>query len=210
MAGTALNCQITSVSTHFPLLLVLLQSSRKFFPITFFGSISWIAVFSYLMVWWAHQVRPWEGQTSAWLFPWLPGGSSVCLLSETGTTVLQLTYIFQDWRNLLHLTSPHLLALLCSVESSWHSPRQLCGGKASLSTTCPLQPETRPAWVRRNVRVLPSSAALPFTWTAIYLMFSSNWLLGKDMEIKWSLPWAWIYKKWWCISLLLLLTQYQS
>ncbi|KAF1499597.1 Sodium/potassium/calcium exchanger 2, partial [Eudyptes chrysocome] len=30
--------------------------SRKFFPITFFGSISWIAVFSYLMVWWAHQV----------------------------------------------------------------------------------------------------------------------------------------------------------
>ncbi|XP_021571651.1 sodium/potassium/calcium exchanger 2-like [Carlito syrichta] len=31
-------------------------TSRKFFPITFFGSISWIAVFSYLMVWWAHQV----------------------------------------------------------------------------------------------------------------------------------------------------------
>ncbi|XP_066036889.1 sodium/potassium/calcium exchanger 2 isoform X2 [Chamaea fasciata] len=31
-------------------------TSRKFFPITFFGSISWIAFFSYLMVWWAHQV----------------------------------------------------------------------------------------------------------------------------------------------------------
>ncbi|XP_048213533.1 sodium/potassium/calcium exchanger 2 [Perognathus longimembris pacificus] len=31
-------------------------SSRKFFPITFFGAITWIAVFSYLMVWWAHQV----------------------------------------------------------------------------------------------------------------------------------------------------------
>ncbi|NXJ02868.1 NCKX2 protein, partial [Psophia crepitans] len=30
--------------------------SRKFFPITFFGSITWIAFFSYLMVWWAHQV----------------------------------------------------------------------------------------------------------------------------------------------------------
>ncbi|XP_033029663.1 sodium/potassium/calcium exchanger 2-like [Lacerta agilis] len=30
--------------------------SKKFFPLTFFGSISWIAVFSYLMVWWAHQV----------------------------------------------------------------------------------------------------------------------------------------------------------
>ncbi|NWX41436.1 NCKX2 protein, partial [Steatornis caripensis] len=30
--------------------------SRKFFAITFFGSISWIAFFSYLMVWWAHQV----------------------------------------------------------------------------------------------------------------------------------------------------------
>uniref|UniRef100_A0A8C3H138 Solute carrier family 24 member 2 n=1 Tax=Corvus moneduloides TaxID=1196302 RepID=A0A8C3H138_CORMO len=32
------------------------ETSRKFFPITFFGSISWIAFFSYLMVWWAHQV----------------------------------------------------------------------------------------------------------------------------------------------------------
>ncbi|XP_040215700.1 sodium/potassium/calcium exchanger 2 isoform X3 [Rana temporaria] len=31
-------------------------SSRKFFPVTFFGSIAWIAIFSYLMVWWAHQV----------------------------------------------------------------------------------------------------------------------------------------------------------
>ncbi|XP_040613121.1 sodium/potassium/calcium exchanger 2 isoform X2 [Mesocricetus auratus] len=31
-------------------------ASRKFFPITFFGSITWIAAFSYLMVWWAHQV----------------------------------------------------------------------------------------------------------------------------------------------------------
>ncbi|XP_008948498.1 PREDICTED: sodium/potassium/calcium exchanger 2 isoform X2 [Merops nubicus] len=30
--------------------------SKKFFPFTFFGSISWIAFFSYLMVWWAHQV----------------------------------------------------------------------------------------------------------------------------------------------------------
>ncbi|XP_056299038.1 sodium/potassium/calcium exchanger 2-like [Pseudoliparis swirei] len=34
-------------------------TSKKFFPITFLGAISWIAVFSYLMVWWAHQV----GQT---------------------------------------------------------------------------------------------------------------------------------------------------
>ncbi|XP_063770240.1 sodium/potassium/calcium exchanger 2 isoform X2 [Pseudophryne corroboree] len=31
-------------------------TSRKFFPITFLGSITWIAIFSYLMVWWAHQV----------------------------------------------------------------------------------------------------------------------------------------------------------
>ncbi|XP_029869100.1 sodium/potassium/calcium exchanger 1 isoform X1 [Aquila chrysaetos chrysaetos] len=30
--------------------------SKKFFVFTFFGSIMWIAVFSYLMVWWAHQV----------------------------------------------------------------------------------------------------------------------------------------------------------
>ncbi|XP_040892294.1 sodium/potassium/calcium exchanger 2 [Toxotes jaculatrix] len=32
------------------------ESSVKFFPITFIGSICWIAFFSYLMVWWAHQV----------------------------------------------------------------------------------------------------------------------------------------------------------
>ncbi|XP_030017669.1 sodium/potassium/calcium exchanger 2 isoform X3 [Sphaeramia orbicularis] len=31
-------------------------SSKKFFPITFVGAICWIAGFSYLMVWWAHQV----------------------------------------------------------------------------------------------------------------------------------------------------------
>uniref|UniRef100_A0A8C8SSE6 Sodium/potassium/calcium exchanger 1 n=1 Tax=Pelusios castaneus TaxID=367368 RepID=A0A8C8SSE6_9SAUR len=34
-------------------------SSRNFFAITFLASIIWIAAFSYLMVWWAHQV----GQT---------------------------------------------------------------------------------------------------------------------------------------------------
>ncbi|XP_061102913.1 sodium/potassium/calcium exchanger 2-like, partial [Conger conger] len=32
------------------------ESSRRFFPVTFLGAISWIAAFSYLMVWWAHQV----------------------------------------------------------------------------------------------------------------------------------------------------------
>ncbi|KAG1927714.1 sodium/potassium/calcium exchanger 2-like isoform X2 [Pimephales promelas] len=32
------------------------DTSKKFFPFTFLGSICWIAVFSYLMVWWAHQV----------------------------------------------------------------------------------------------------------------------------------------------------------
>ncbi|MFT7806356.1 sodium/potassium/calcium exchanger 2 isoform X2 [Arapaima gigas] len=44
----------------FPLWLTLPDvrnpTSVKFFPITFLGSISWIAAFSYLMVWWAHQV----------------------------------------------------------------------------------------------------------------------------------------------------------
>ncbi|KAJ0069840.1 hypothetical protein NL108_015067, partial [Boleophthalmus pectinirostris] len=34
----------------------ILQKSRKFFVMTFLGSIIWIAIFSYLMVWWAHQV----------------------------------------------------------------------------------------------------------------------------------------------------------
>ncbi|XP_029932017.1 sodium/potassium/calcium exchanger 2 isoform X5 [Myripristis murdjan] len=31
-------------------------TAKKFFPITFLGAICWIAGFSYLMVWWAHQV----------------------------------------------------------------------------------------------------------------------------------------------------------
>lgn len=34
----------------------IFQASRKYFVITFIGCILWIAVFSYLMVWWAHQV----------------------------------------------------------------------------------------------------------------------------------------------------------
>ncbi|XP_035498669.2 sodium/potassium/calcium exchanger 1-like [Scophthalmus maximus] len=32
------------------------QKSRKFFVITFLGSILWIAVFYYLIVWWAHRI----------------------------------------------------------------------------------------------------------------------------------------------------------
>ncbi|KAM6940789.1 sodium/potassium/calcium exchanger 2-like [Xenentodon cancila] len=44
----------------FPLWLTLpdvrRETAEKFFPLTFLGSISWIAFFSYLMVWWAHQV----------------------------------------------------------------------------------------------------------------------------------------------------------
>ncbi|XP_063757335.1 sodium/potassium/calcium exchanger 2-like isoform X4 [Eleginops maclovinus] len=31
-------------------------TAKKFFPVTFIGAICWIAGFSYLMVWWAHQV----------------------------------------------------------------------------------------------------------------------------------------------------------
>uniref|UniRef100_A0A3B4WDS4 Solute carrier family 24 member 2 n=1 Tax=Seriola lalandi dorsalis TaxID=1841481 RepID=A0A3B4WDS4_SERLL len=41
----------------FPLWLTLPDVRREvFFPITFIGAICWIAFFSYLMVWWAHQV----------------------------------------------------------------------------------------------------------------------------------------------------------
>uniref|UniRef100_A0A4W5QDA1 Solute carrier family 24 member 2 n=1 Tax=Hucho hucho TaxID=62062 RepID=A0A4W5QDA1_9TELE len=43
----------------FPLWLTLPDVRKpvsKFFPISFLGSICWIAGFSYLMVWWAHQV----------------------------------------------------------------------------------------------------------------------------------------------------------
>nr|XP_046251415.1 sodium/potassium/calcium exchanger 1-like [Scatophagus argus]XP_046251425.1 sodium/potassium/calcium exchanger 1-like [Scatophagus argus]XP_046251433.1 sodium/potassium/calcium exchanger 1-like [Scatophagus argus]XP_046251438.1 sodium/potassium/calcium exchanger 1-like [Scatophagus argus] len=44
----------------FPLWLTLPDvrnpASRKYFIMTFLGSILWIGVFSYMMVWWAHQV----------------------------------------------------------------------------------------------------------------------------------------------------------
>uniref|UniRef100_A0A668SMR7 Sodium/potassium/calcium exchanger 1 n=1 Tax=Oreochromis aureus TaxID=47969 RepID=A0A668SMR7_OREAU len=44
----------------FPLWLTLPDvrnlASRRYFAITFIGSIIWIGAFSYLMVWWAHQV----------------------------------------------------------------------------------------------------------------------------------------------------------
>ncbi|XP_073320356.1 sodium/potassium/calcium exchanger 1-like [Pagrus major] len=44
----------------FPLWLTLPDvrnlASRRYFAVTFLGSILWIGVFSYLMVWWAHQV----------------------------------------------------------------------------------------------------------------------------------------------------------
>lgn len=33
-----------------------IQSSRKWYPITFVASILWIAFFSYLMVWWANTI----------------------------------------------------------------------------------------------------------------------------------------------------------
>lgn len=53
-----LNWGILNVSTlsYLYIPLFIQQKSRKFFVITFLGSILWIAVFSYLMVWWAHQV----------------------------------------------------------------------------------------------------------------------------------------------------------
>ena len=33
--------------------MIFVVAARKLFPITFLGSIFWIAGFSYLMVWWA-------------------------------------------------------------------------------------------------------------------------------------------------------------
>ena len=33
---------------------LLIISGKKFFPVTFIGSIVWIAAYSYLMVWWAN------------------------------------------------------------------------------------------------------------------------------------------------------------
>jgi solute carrier family 24 (sodium/potassium/calcium exchanger), member 2 len=42
----------------FPLWLTLPDTrtprGKKFFPVTFIGSIVWIAIYSYLMVWWAN------------------------------------------------------------------------------------------------------------------------------------------------------------
>lgn len=42
----------------FPLWLTLPDTrtprGKRFFPVTFLGSIVWIAIYSYLMVWWAN------------------------------------------------------------------------------------------------------------------------------------------------------------
>lgn len=122
------------------LFLVLFQSSRKFFPITFFGSITWIAVFSYLMVWWAHQVRPWEEHPSAWFCSWLPKGSLMCLLWEKVRIILcpkrQRTYS-RTKGCYPHWTSPCLLAFSCGRESSQHNSGHPCGG-GHPNTSCPL------------------------------------------------------------------------
>ena len=43
----------TVIMSHYFYFYVCLIAGKKFFPVTFFGSILWIAAFSYLMVWWA-------------------------------------------------------------------------------------------------------------------------------------------------------------
>ena len=35
--------------------ILFFQDKKKWYMITFFGSIIWIAIFSYMMVWWANQ-----------------------------------------------------------------------------------------------------------------------------------------------------------
>lgn len=49
-------CASVSKFTIGSLFFFAFQTAKKFFPITFLGAITWIAGFSYLMVWWAHQV----------------------------------------------------------------------------------------------------------------------------------------------------------
>lgn len=53
-----------SRNNHFFLFIVCvfisafaLQKSRRFFVVTYLFSIVWIGVFSYLFMWWAHQVK---------------------------------------------------------------------------------------------------------------------------------------------------------
>lgn len=59
------------------------QASRRYFVASFLGSILWIGVFSYLMVWWAHQVG-WH------LTPQTP--QTICLIFMMSTfTTLGLT-----------------------------------------------------------------------------------------------------------------------
>ncbi|MGH0144421.1 UNVERIFIED_CONTAM: hypothetical protein FKN15_062036 [Acipenser sinensis] len=75
----------------FPLWLTLPDvrkpSSKKFFPITFLGAICWIAFFSYLMVWWAHQ--PAEGAVVCGLNT--DNGSPVHSNTNTGAALGSVT-----------------------------------------------------------------------------------------------------------------------
>ena len=40
-------CGLTPLTIH-----LIFFSETKYYPITFIGSIIWIAIYSYLMVWW--------------------------------------------------------------------------------------------------------------------------------------------------------------
>ena len=71
--------------------LLDLQERRKFFPITFLGSILWIGFFSYLMVWWANQV----GETIS--IPTEVRLSTIVLSAEIRFTV---SYLYIEYRDM--------------------------------------------------------------------------------------------------------------
>uniref|UniRef100_A0A8C3Q975 Sodium/potassium/calcium exchanger 1 n=1 Tax=Geospiza parvula TaxID=87175 RepID=A0A8C3Q975_GEOPR len=68
------------------------SESKKFFVITFFGSILWIAAFSYLMVWWAHQVGETIGISEEIMgLTILAGLGDMAVSSSVGSNIFDIT-----------------------------------------------------------------------------------------------------------------------
>lgn len=94
------------------------QKSRKFFVLTFLGSIMWIAIFSYLMVWWAHQVSDF-GQNKAF--------------SDHNSTCQKLHHkgVWQSQPK----TVIHSVIVLPRDETLWKHVTHLCAGDPLMDST---------------------------------------------------------------------------
>ncbi|KAK7912351.1 hypothetical protein WMY93_012562 [Mugilogobius chulae] len=120
-------------------------ASRRFFPMTFLGSILWIGVFSYLMVWWAHQVGETVGISEEIMgLTILAAGTSIpdlitsvivarkglgdmAVSSSVGSNIFDIT---------VGLPVPGSSTLCSTAESLWRSALTVCSVPSSCCSSC--------------------------------------------------------------------------